>query len=84
MNNNYHILDTRVFVSEDRTTTVRMNATSGTSQVVALQWIFGTGRITDFSGEITQCRKINRLVADLTGDVTFLSGMDEFASTHTN
>lgn len=84
MSANYDILDSRVCVNDHHTVTVRMQATVGASRKSAIQWVFNNGRFTDFSGDYVQCKKINQLVADLVGDMTLVSEMDEFVSTYTN
>lgn len=83
-NTTYDIIDSRVCVNDLHTITVRMQVTMGTSRKSAIQWVFNNGRFTDFSGDFIQCKKINQLVADLAGDLSLVSEMDEFVSTYTN
>ena len=84
MSNNYTVIDSRIRVNTAHTTTVRLQVTMGTNQQHAIQWIFHNGRFTDFSGSFVQCKKINQLVAELSGDMTLVTEMDEFVSTYTN
>jgi hypothetical protein len=82
--NTYTVIDSRICVNESHTTTVRIQVTVGANQQHAIQWIFHNGRFTNFSGCLIQCKKINQLVADISGDMSLLAEMDAFIANYTN
>jgi hypothetical protein len=61
-----------------------MNVTVNQAKRHAIQWLWNTARITDFSGSTNQARRINRLAVELvSGDKEMLEEMNTFVEPYT-